>query len=207
MALHDYSTQILGSKATVRVLKTLLRYRGKVFTIRELARVSGFSHPEISKVVRELEERGIVKLQPVGRAYQIILNEDSYLLKSVIEPIFKAEQETINVLVSIIRPFFMNKKIIAAAIFGSVARGQERKISDIDLLIVAEDREFAVECAANASNLTSSKFGRGLSPLIMSKERFIRKRNEALLKSVLESYITVYGKDLKELIKHGKGSR
>lgn len=206
MALHDYSTQILGSKATVRVLKTLLRYRGKIFTVRELARVSGFSHPEVSKVVKELEDRGIVKLQPVGRAYQIILNEDSYLLKSVIEPIFKAEHETINVLVSTIRPFFTNKKIIAAAIFGSTARGQERKTSDIDLLIIAEDKEFAIECAANASNVTSSKFGRGLSPLVMSKERFVKKRNEALVKSILQYCIPVYGKDLKELIKHGKGS-
>jgi len=33
-ALNDYVTNILGSKANVRVLKTLLHHRGKVFTMR-----------------------------------------------------------------------------------------------------------------------------------------------------------------------------
>ena len=56
MALNDYVTNILGSKANVRVLKTLIHHRGKVFAIRELARTAGLSHPEVSRVVKELEK-------------------------------------------------------------------------------------------------------------------------------------------------------
>ena len=69
VALHNYTIDILGSKANFRVLKTLLRYRGKIFTIRELARTAGLSHPETSKVLKTLEKRGVVRLQPIGRAY------------------------------------------------------------------------------------------------------------------------------------------
>src|SRR5437016_14661856 len=79
MALSDSVTNILGSKANVRVLKTLLHHRGKVFTIRELARTAGLSHPEVSMVGKELETRGIVKIQPYGRAHEISLNEQRYV--------------------------------------------------------------------------------------------------------------------------------
>ncbi len=207
VALHDYTAEILASKASIRVLKKLVRYKGKVFTIRELARTAGLSHPTVSKVARELERRGVVKLQPVGRAYQISLNEESYVLRSVIEPLFTAERDTLSSLVSTIKPFFKDERISSVAIFGSVARGLERNASDIDLLIIADDRELANDCAARASTTTLSKFGLSLSPLIMDEGRLVRKRNGELEKSILESYTLVRGKDLKEMVESGKASR
>ena len=207
VALHDYLTEILGSKAKVRILKTLLRYRGKVFTIRELAKTAGLYHPEVSGVVKELERRGIVKNQPVGRAYQISLNEDSYVLKSMIEPLFRAEKDTANSLISTIEPFFRDTRISSVAIFGSLVRGLERNTSDIDLLVIAKDRETANECVARASAATVSRFGLALSPLIMEEGRLIQEHNRELEKSILESYILVYGKDPKEIIESGKTGR
>ncbi|MHB1868157.1 MAG: nucleotidyltransferase domain-containing protein [Nitrososphaerales archaeon] len=207
MALRDYTTEVLGSKASLRVLKTLLRYRGKIFTIRELARTAGISHPETSKVVRELEKRGIVNLQPVGRAHQVSLNEKSYILKSVVEPVFRAEKSTVSSLISTIKPYFKDKRISSVAIFGSVARGLEKDTSDIDLLVIADDREFANERISRASLAAVSKFGFALSPLIMNRTRFIRERNKDLEKSILESYTTVCGKDLREVVKDGKVAR
>lgn len=185
----------------------LLRYKGKVFTVRELARVSGFSHPEVSRVLKELERSGIVKLQPIGRAYRIILNEESYILKSVIEPVFKAEEQTLNSLISAISPFFKNKEIFSVLIFGSVARGEEKQTSDVDILIITGNKEIANECMAKASDVTTSKFGSVLSPLIMSKRQFVEKRNQRLVKSILESYKLVHGKDPVGMTSSGKDSR
>lgn len=200
MSLHELASQILGNKIAIAVLKTLLRYRGKVFTIRELARTSGFSHPEVSNVVKELEKRAVIKLQPVGRAYQITLNEDSYILRSIVEPLFKAEKEVIKELVRTIRPFFKNKAIISALIFGSVARGEEKESSDLDLLVITRDKDIANECVANASDATLSKFGKALSPLIMGKDQVTTRLNKKLIESILESHIHVYGKEIKELV-------
>ena len=44
-----------------------------------------------------------------------------------------------------------------------------------------------------------SKFGVGLSPLIMDETSFVSKKNENLVKSILESYKMVRGKDLREI--------
>lgn len=207
MALHDYLDEVLGSKASIRVLKTLVRYKGKVFTVRELARTSKVSHPEVSLVVKNLERRGIVKMQPVGRAYQVILNGESYTLKSIVEPMIKAEENTLNSLISTIRQFFKENGATSVAIFGSAAKGLETKASDVDLLIIAEDREYANDCAAKASPATLARFGLGLSPLIMSRAVFVRKHDGNFAKSVLESYKLVWGKDLKELIGNVKTGR
>ena len=148
MALHDYLDEVLGSKASVRVLRALVRYKGKVFTVRELARVSGVSHPAVSTVVKDLERRGIVKLQPVGRAHQVILNGESYALKSIVEPMVKAEENTLSMLVATIRLFFKEERVTSVAIFGSVAKGLETMTSDVDLLVVTDDRESANDSAS-----------------------------------------------------------
>lgn len=200
VALHDYASEVLGRKANIRVLKALVRYRGKVFTIRELAKTAGLSHPEVSLVVKDLESRGVVRLQPVGKAQQVILNEESYILKSIVEPMIIAEEKTLSALVSTIKPFFKDKRISSVAIFGSVARGLEGRHSDIDLLIISSDKEFANERAARANAVALSKFGLGLSPLIMDENIFIRQRGGDLTSSILESYIQVCGRELREIV-------
>jgi DNA-binding transcriptional ArsR family regulator len=68
VALHDYAADVLGSKTSVRILRMLARYERKVFTVRELSAAAGVSHPQALVVLKELEKRGVVRLQPVGRA-------------------------------------------------------------------------------------------------------------------------------------------
>ena len=199
MAFHDYLGEVLGSKASIRVLKTLVRYEGKVFTIRELARTAGLSHPEVALVVRNLEKRGVVRLQPVGRAQQVILNEESYVLNSIVRPAIEAEEGTIAAVISTIKPFFNDGSIKSVAIFGSSAKGLEGNQSDIDIFIVANDRERANERIADANGESVSRFGFGLSPMIMSESTFARKKEEDFGKSILQSYRMVTGKDLKEI--------
>ena len=207
MALHDYVAEVLGSKANARVLRALVRYRGKVFTVRELAKAAGLSHPQASKVLKGLESRGVVRLQPVGRAYQVSLNDESYILKSVIEPLFAAERDTVGSLASTIRPFFEDERIVSVAIFGSVARGLEREASDIDLLIVADDRDLANERAAAATIAVLSVFGHALSPLILDRGRFAKNGKGELERSILAHYTLVCGIDPKEIIANGKTGR
>ena len=207
VALHDYAAGILGSKTRIRLLRTLARYEGKVFTVRELSTAAGVSHPQASTVLKELERRGVVRLQPVGKAYQVRLNKESYIVSSLIEPLFAAEQSTVGSLISAIAPFFDDPRIISAAIFGSVARGDEGTASDVDLLIISDDREFASECAARAAVATLPRFGHALSPLILDEEKFLRDCDRDLERSILERYILVRGRDLREMVKNGKAGR
>ena len=197
MSLHEYASDLLGSKAGMRVLRVLLAYPGKIFTMREVARTAKVSHPEASKILRRLEGRGMVRLQAVGRAQQVTVNSQSYYLKSLAIPLFQAERETVRALAAKVASYFEQDAIESVAIFGSVARGAEGTASDVDILIVTRDRELAVECASRANEAVVEEFGVSLSPLIVDAKEFAEGRDTALERSILGSYILVRGRDLK----------
>jgi predicted nucleotidyltransferase len=201
LALQEYATDILGNKSVLRILKTLLRYKGKILTIRELAATSNLSHPEVSALVKTLESRRIVSVQYVGRAHQVSLNENSYFLKSIVEPLFLAEKNTLSSLIATIKRYFSkDKRFLSVAIFGSVARGLEKATSDIDLLVITEHKDDALTSISRANSTVISKFGHAISPLIMTKEELLQKNNSALVKSIVDAHLQVSGKDLGEIV-------
>src|SRR5881397_130732 len=78
MQFHNYLESLLGSRVSIRLVRTLINYAGKIFTVRKLAEAAGVSSSEAALAVQELEKFGIIKIQPVGRSYLISLNNKSY---------------------------------------------------------------------------------------------------------------------------------
>ncbi|MGI0056252.1 MAG: nucleotidyltransferase domain-containing protein [Nitrosarchaeum sp.] len=202
MKLHNYLEQVLGNKIAISILRTLVKYKGKIYTIRRLAEDAGASHPEVSKTLGELEKFGVVQIQPVGRAHQISLNEKSYVLGKIIVPILKAEEKTLAEVISILKNHLGTKKIISAVIFGSVAKSEERDDSDIDVLIISNDLDHAISVISNAALEISLKFQSNVSHIIFSELQFrSKKKNNALIQSILVNHIVICGKELTSILK------
>jgi predicted nucleotidyltransferase len=201
MKLHSYLEQVIGSKIAISILRTLVKYRGKIYTIRRLAEDADASHPEVSKTLGELEKFGIVQIQPVGRAHQVSLNKKSYVLTKIIEPILKAEENTLAEVISILKTHLGTKKIMSAAIFGSVAAGKEKDDSDIDVLVICNDSDYAISAISDASKEISLKFQSKLSHIVFSESQLRSKKNKALLQSILDNHIMIYGKELASMLK------
>jgi predicted nucleotidyltransferase len=204
MKFHEYLEQLFGSKVTIRLVRALVNYKGKVFTVRGLADTAHVSSSEAAVMVGQLEKSGIVKIQPVGRSYLVSLNEKSYAVNRIIRPMVKAEQETVAELVSTLKKYLSDKSVISAAIFGSVARGEERDDSDVDLLVVSNNFDRASDLISQAQEEVSLTFGGRLSPLILSGKDFVAKRNSGLMHSIIDAYIVIAGKDPREVIKEKK---
>ena len=136
----------------------------------------------------------------MGRSYLISLNNKSYILTRVLKPTIKAEEGTLNELISMLKRNLDDKSIISAVLFGSVAMKTEREGSDIDLLVISNDFEAASGFTSKAREEISSVFNSRLSPLIMSERELIAKKNDRLLRSILSSYIVIAGKDLTKMI-------
>lgn len=196
MILHRYLEQVLGNKVAITLLRTMIDYRGKIFTIRGLADEAKVSPNETALVIHDLEKFGIVKIQPIGRAYQLELNKESYLLKKIIEPIIKAEKNTINELVQVLRQHLDTKKIVSAAVFGSVVKGEEKIDSDIDLLVISNDRDHAITMISNASRQVFSLFHGGISPLVFAEKEFNAKQKGSLIQSIIDNHILICGKKI-----------
>lgn len=201
MLFHQYLEQLLGNKAAISILRALYKYKGKVFTVRGLADSSNVSVNETALTVERLEKFGIVKIQPVGRAYQVTLNDKSYVLNKIMEPAFQAESKTLDELILVLKKHLATKKILAAAVFGSVAKSEEKEDSDMDLLVISNDFDYATFAISNTSDEAVQKFYSKISPLIFSKKEFLSKRNGALIRSIIENHIMVTGVELKDIIK------
>lgn len=203
MKLHNYLEHIIGNRISISILRTLVKYRGKIYTIRGLAEDAGASHPEVSKTLEELEKFGIVQIQPVGRAHQVSLNEKSYVLNKIIKPILSAEEKTLAEVTAILSNILGTKKIISVAIFGSVASGKEQVDSDIDVLVICDDFDHAIPLISKASEEISSRFQSKLSHIVFSESqlRSKKKKRNALVQSILDNHIMIYGKELHAILK------
>ena len=202
MKLHTYLEQVIGSKTAIALIRALLTHQGKVFTVRGLAETAGVSASEASLVVRQLEEAGVLKLQPVGRSFLVTLNDESFVLQRIMKPVIRAESETLTELVRLLKSCFVDKKqdtgIHSVYLFGSVVRGEERKDSDVDLLLVSSDHERALALFSRAQEKVAAVFNKQLSPLIWSEHELASKKSEdsELVNSIASSHILVAGKDL-----------
>ena len=199
MQLHDYLEQVLGSRSSIKVLRTLVMYKHKVFTLRSLAEQAKISPQEASETLRELAELNIVRLQPVGRAFSITLNERSYILERIIEPIVSREGETLKQLIQLLSKH-LKRKVISAVIFGSVARREEKRTSDIDLFVVASDKEQATDAVAESMGEIETVFGSRLNPIVMTRTEFRSKIKSNLVRDIMQESIHVCGKKLGELV-------
>ena len=196
MLLHRYLEQVLGNKTVITLLRTMITYRGKIFTVRGLADEANVSTNETALIVHDLEKMGIIKIQPIGRAYHLELNEKSYLLSEIIEPAINAEKNTMNELIQVLRKYFDTKKIITAAIFGSVASAKEKIDSDIDLFIISNDHDHAITLVSEASKQVSIRFNGILSQIIFTEKEFKAKRKGSLVPSIIDNHILICGKKI-----------
>lgn len=196
MLLHRYLEQVLGNKTVITLLRTMITYRGKIFTVRGLADEANVSTNETALVVHDLEKMGIIKIQPIGRAYHLELNEKSYLLSEIIEPAINAEKNTMNELIQVLRKYFDTKKIITAAIFGSVASVEEKIDSDIDLFIISNDHDHAITLVSEASKQVSIRFNGMLSQIIFTEKEFKAKQKGSLIQSIIDNHILICGKKM-----------
>ena len=196
MLLHRYLEQVLGNKTVITLLRTMITYRGKIFTVRGLADEANVSTNETALIVHNLEKMGIIKIQPIGRAYHLELNEKSYLLSEIIEPAINAEKNTIDELIQVLRKYFDTKKIITAAIFGSVASAKEKIDSDIDLFIISNDHDHAITLVSEASKQVSIRFNGILSQIIFTEKEFKAKQKGSLVQSIIDNHILICGKKI-----------
>jgi len=199
MIFHDYLEVLLGSRVKIRVLRVLWKYRGKEFTIRELAKFLGVSHTGIRKVLDELEKTNVVVLRTVGKSHAVKLNTKSYAA-SIIDKVFEAESKTLAELLETIRRRLESPTVISAVLFGSVAEGREAPGSDIDLFIVTDRRERVEEMVARLQMDVSEKFGNTVSAYYISREEFGKKQKEQPVKQVLRKHVPVCGKPLSEVL-------
>lgn len=140
---------LFKNKATNDVLLFLTRYRFEEFTIGEIARQTGHTKPTVGRAVDILEANDLVVEEPRGNRRLIRINrerlhvpEDPYLQipqQEFHKPVKDAVEELRKGL----------DDLLGIVLYGSVARGEADRQSDIDLWVLVSEHRAQSQRTAN----------------------------------------------------------
>jgi predicted nucleotidyltransferase len=162
----------LGSVSKVRILR-LLCEQERIFTARELSRLSGTTLPAILKSLADLEALGLLIKDRVGAQYQCRGNPQNKLYR-LLQPVFQEEARLKAEFFEAMKAALTKPQPVAAWVFGSVAQNRERAGSDVDLFVLTEKSEdrlryedVLLECIPK----WQSQFGHRVNPMYMTADR------------------------------------
>jgi predicted nucleotidyltransferase len=188
------------------ILAATLLAPEKSWFLSEMAKYLGTSPSSLQREVESLAKSGILKRRQDGRRIYYRADTDAPVFNELRE-LFSKTVGTIPALKSEFARF--GDRIDWAAVYGSVARGEERGASDIDLLVVGA---VGMTELIPALRRLEERFGREVNVTRYSEREFMAKRRggDRFLNSVLKGkLITVIGSadELEETTSRRKSSR
>jgi predicted nucleotidyltransferase/AraC-like DNA-binding protein len=165
-----------------RILALLLLHPDESYHLREIARLAGISPGTLHRELRQLEEAGL--LTRASRGNQVLYQADQRCpVYGELSALLKKTVGMADVLRDALTD--LADSIQVAAVFGSVARGEERRGSDIDLLIIGDvDFTDLVVALHGAQKI----LGREINPVIHSRAGFLEAvaANDRFIRGVLD---------------------
>jgi predicted nucleotidyltransferase len=171
----------LFGKTRRAVLSLLYSHPDESFYLRQIARVTGAGMGSLQRELKQLSEAGIIQRSEIGRQAFFKANSDSPVFSELRNLIIKTFGVA-DVLRAALSP--LSDKIQVAFIFGSMAGGEFKRGSDVDVMVIG-DTPFAEIVAALSS--VQETLAREINPTVYAFEEFRSKlaENHHFLKTVL----------------------
>jgi len=163
----------LFSRTLSGVLALLFGQPGISFYTREIVRRVGTGGSQVHKDLERLTGAGLILREPRGNLVFYRANPDAAVYQELVGLVGKSFGIS-DQLRACLEP--VANRIQSAIIFGSVARGEQRADSDVDLLLVGEVRlsELAIPL-----HEAEAALGMPISPTLMSAEEYkLRRQND-----------------------------
>lgn len=185
------------------ILRTLVDAHETEFTFRELREVTGAARSTVWRAVELLDDIGVVRIRETPQRNYVAIDPDR-LEKD--DPILAIEQtefhDPIRAFVEHVREAVSGtegvNELLGVIVFGSVARGDADRRSDIDLFVVVDgDRTRARRLVTDViADLEDRRFDGerfAFEPYVESVESV--RRAGPKLREIFADGITVYGDD------------
>lgn len=163
---------IIYSTVQQKVLRFLLKNPGERFFSSQVTQLAGLTRSATNLALHDLIDTGIIDCETKGRMRFYSVSLDSPLakeMKYVMNLIF------LNKIVNKLKP--LCSRIV---LFGSAAKGENRKDSDFDLLLITNDKQKANDI------LSKSEIRDELQPVIVSQNEYaaMKAKNEVFYKEI-----------------------
>ena len=153
------------------ILAALLGQPEKTWNVSELARRMGVPSSSLQRELQDLTTVGILKNHRQGRMAYYQANTDSPVFAELRGLILKTAG-LVDVLAEALKPLVAKLRLVF--VYGSIASGNEKSDSDIDLMVVGK-----VAPAELALPLRRARelLGRDINPTVYTPAEFDKKRN------------------------------
>jgi len=189
--------RVFRYQAMQDVLNVLIDQPYATYSMSELASLTGANKGTISKAVTLLSELDVIEIAPDGRTQQVQINRER-LTKP--DPILSIPQSEFHQPVQAFLQRLQDELdgLVGVVLFGSVARGEADRASDIDLLVIVdEDRTAARRTVQTVvSDLEDQRFEGNrytFQPLVESTDSVQRIGDQ--LRPQFDDGITLVGSD------------
>jgi predicted nucleotidyltransferase len=165
---------VLFTPVQQRVLGLLFGQPERRFQSAELIRLAGSGTGAAHRLLVRLEASGLVSTERVGNQKHYQANPHS--------PVFAELSGLVRKTVGLVVPLQaalapLARKIAAAFVYGSIAKGTETAKSDVDLMVIADKLDYSDVFAALKD--AEMALARPVNPNLMTRAEWRRKRAQA----------------------------
>ncbi len=161
---------VLFTPVQQRLLALLYGQPQRKYQSNEIIRLVNAGTGAVHRALTRMAAAGLVSVESVGNQKHYQANTAS----PVFEELSGLVRKTVGLRIPLqaaLEP--LAERIVAAFVYGSVARGTERQGSDIDLLVIADDINYAQ--LYEALPQAEAALGRPINPTVMTIEEWQRK--------------------------------
>lgn len=161
--------ELLFSGYRRQILALVLLRPQERFYVREIARLTGVVPGSLHRELKLLHEAGLLLREEAGNQVRYFANRECPIYEEL-AGIFRKTFGLADLLREALLP--LGGQVELAFVFGSVAKGEERSDSDIDLLVLGSADFVAV---AGLLAETHRRLGREVNPVVMRRVEFVQK--------------------------------
>jgi uncharacterized protein len=159
--------ELLSSRARAEIFRLLFSGMGVELHVREMERRSGLNDSTLRQELRKLVRLDLVQSRKDSNRVYYRAKTESPLYPEIRALVLK----TIG-LSDLLKSALRDKRIRMAFVFGSIARGEEKAGSDVDLMVIGQ---LGLRDLSRLLSGIEEKIGREVNPHVLRDEEF-RKR-------------------------------
>jgi len=173
--------ELLSSRARAEIFRLLLSGTGEELHVREIERRSGLNDSTLRQELRKLVRLDLVQSRRDSNRVYYRAKTENPLYPEIRNLVLKTSG-----LADALKSALKDKRIRVAFVFGSVARGEEKTGSDVDLMVIGQ---LGLRDLSRLLSGIEEKIGREINPHVLNEEEFRRRvrAKEHFVSSVMES--------------------
>jgi predicted nucleotidyltransferase len=173
--------ELLSSRARAEIFRLLLSGTGEELHVREIERRSGLNDSTLRQELRKLVRLDLVQSRRDSNRVYYRAKTESPLYPEIRNLVLKTSG-----LSDVLKSALTDKRIRVAFVFGSIARGEEKAGSDVDLMVIGQ---LGLRDLSRLLSGIEEKIGREVNPHVLREEEFQKRirAKEHFVSSVKEA--------------------